>query len=202
MNKNERRELIVDCAKALFVRNGFHNTSVADIISNARIARSTFYAHFADKVDIFNLLVDRLTAILLDAILGINISSARKGSDLDLEIREMTIRLVEELDKNRDLTLLLINAPQGHDNVFDNKVAGFYSGILKGIKSLLVEGMGVGNIRRLEPDIVSYAILGSIKQILLQWFTYRDIDDIYGVIDDIIRFFLYGISKVPVAKQN
>ncbi|HON77837.1 MAG TPA: TetR/AcrR family transcriptional regulator [Spirochaetota bacterium] len=194
MNKADRKNHIIHCAKELFVSKGFHNTSITDIVDQANIARSTFYAHFDNKMDIFSILVDTFSGILLNAILGINISKAEKQRELTDEIKAMTIVLVDAFENNRDLASLLITAPQGHDNNFDRKISEFYSAILQAIRTLLVEGIEGNTIKKLEPDITSYAILGSIKQILIQWLIYEEIENIYEVLDDIIKFHLYGIS--------
>ncbi|HPB81607.1 MAG TPA: TetR/AcrR family transcriptional regulator [Spirochaetota bacterium] len=194
MNKEERKNHIISCAKELFVTKGFHNTSISDIVEHAMIARSTFYAHFDNKMDIFSILVDTFSEILLNAILGINISKAEKQHELADEIKAMTIVLVDAFRENSDLASLLITAPQGHDNKFDKKIAEFYSAILLAIRTLLVEGIEGNTVKKLDPDITSYAILGSIKQILIQWLIYGEIDDIYAVLDDIIKYNLYGIS--------
>ena len=195
MNKNDRKLYIVECAKQLFVENGFHNTSITDIVDKARIARSTFYAHFTSKIEIFSILVESFSGILLEAILGINISKATNRANLSGEIKLMSIELVRALDGNRDLTILLITASQGHDTNFDKIISDFYGGILLAIRQLLVEGIEAGNIRNLNPDIVSFTILGNIKQILIQWLVYGEIDDIYGVLDDVGTFNLHGIAQ-------
>lgn len=195
MNKSERRELIIQSALALFAEKGYYDTSVTDIIEKSRIVRSTFYAHFRNKQDIFQLLVDRFSDILQEAILGINISKADRRDDLVGAIREMSLALVDAIERNRDLTTLLVTAPLGHDNDFDNKINDFYAKILGAIKLLLVEGMRDGTITTLGADIISYAILGNIKQIILQWLIYRDIEDIRSALDDIVRFILHGISR-------
>ena len=194
MNKLERREFIIECAKSVFVEKGFHNSCVADIIQKARIARSTFYAHFTSKFEIFSILVDRFTGILTEAILKINISMAEERRELADEIRIMTMQLIEAIELNTDLTKLLITAPQGHDSNFDRKISEFYSGILVAVRRLLKEGMDDGNIKIMNPEIISYVILGSVKQVLLQWLVYDEVTDVRQVLDDIIRYNLYGIA--------
>ena len=202
MNKRERREHIIDCAKSVFVEKGFHGASVADIIEKARIARSTFYAHFTCKYDIFSILVDSFAATLRDAILAINISRAGSGSDLADEIKTMTLGLIAILEKNADLARLLITAPQGHDSGFDRKIGDFYSGILVAIRQLLDEGTADGNVRAMDPVIISYAILGCVKQVLIQWLVYGEIGDIRAAVDDIIRYNLHGIATRPGSRVD
>lgn len=194
MNKRERRDHIIECAKSVFVEKGFHNSSVADIIERARIARSTFYAHFTCKFDIFAILVETFSDTLRRAILAINISRAGGGSDLAAEIKTMTLDLIAVLEKNADLAKLLITAPQGHDSGFDRKIGDFYSGVLVAIRQLLDEGTADGNVRPLDPGIIAYAILGCVKQVLLQWLVYGEIGDIRAAVDDIIRYNLHGIA--------
>ena len=194
MNKRERRDHIIECAKLIFVEKGFHNSSVADIIEKARIARSTFYAHFTGKDDIFAILVDSFAETLRKSILAINISRAGSGNDLASEIKSMTLDLVGVLEDNADLAKLLITAPQGHGTLFDRKVSDFYSGILRAIRQLLDEGIADGNVTPLDTGIIAYAILGCVKQVLLQWMVYGEIPDIRDALDHIIRYNLHGIA--------
>ncbi len=112
----------------------------------------------------------------------------------------MSVGLVDAIDRNRDLTLLLITAPLGHDDQFDRSVSDFFSKILSAIRQLLVEGMEGRTIRKLDPDIISYVILGSVKQILLQWLVYGEIDDIHAALDDITEYTLFGIAALSPAK--
>jgi AcrR family transcriptional regulator len=47
------REVIVDAARELFSRKGYHNTQVTDIIRFVGMSANTFYAHFKDKKELF-----------------------------------------------------------------------------------------------------------------------------------------------------
>jgi AcrR family transcriptional regulator len=47
------RAAIVDAARALFVEQGFDDTSVDDIANNAQVSKGAIYHHFKDKQEIF-----------------------------------------------------------------------------------------------------------------------------------------------------
>ena len=114
----------------------------------------------------------------------------------------MTVPLTAAIERNRDLTLLLITAPLGHDDAFDRSVSDFFTVILAAIKRLLLEGMEGGTIHAFNADIISYMILGSVKQILLQWLVYGDIGDITTPLDDIIEYTLSGSPRGRIPMRN
>jgi AcrR family transcriptional regulator len=47
------RQLMRDALASLILEKGYDNVTVQDIIDRANIGRSTFYAHFQDKEDLF-----------------------------------------------------------------------------------------------------------------------------------------------------
>jgi AcrR family transcriptional regulator len=47
------RKVIIDAAKELFSKKGYHNTQVNDIIRLVGMSANTFYAHFKDKKELF-----------------------------------------------------------------------------------------------------------------------------------------------------
>ena len=58
MKAEDRKALILDCAKKLFSEHGYHNTQISDIITQAKIARGTIYQYFKNKDDIFITLLE------------------------------------------------------------------------------------------------------------------------------------------------
>lgn len=56
-NKQQKRTSLLDTAFHLFTSRGIHNTSIADIVESAGVAKGTFYLYFKDKYDIRNKLI-------------------------------------------------------------------------------------------------------------------------------------------------
>ena len=61
----EKRERFIDAAWAEFARTGFAETSIANIVKGAGIARGSFYQYFTDKDDLFDYLQDILLKYLV-----------------------------------------------------------------------------------------------------------------------------------------
>ena len=57
MKADERKKVIMECAKRLFSRKGYYSTQISDIIDEAKIARGTVYQYFKNKDDIFITLI-------------------------------------------------------------------------------------------------------------------------------------------------
>ena len=62
--KENKRKDLLNAAFDLFIANGFHNTSIADIVQKAGIAKGTFYLYFKDKTDIRNRLISSKATLL------------------------------------------------------------------------------------------------------------------------------------------
>lgn len=50
--RQDTRQKILQAAAALFAKQGFENTSVAEIVRDADVVKGTFYQHFATKTDL------------------------------------------------------------------------------------------------------------------------------------------------------
>ncbi len=55
----ERKKELVDIAEQLFIKNGYEQTAVSDIVKKAKVAQGTFYYYFKTKEEILDLLTDR-----------------------------------------------------------------------------------------------------------------------------------------------
>lgn len=69
MLKNDRRSLrtrqaLGDALVELMMQKGYDDISIKDIIDHANVGRSTFYAHFMDKDELFSSQLDRLMDLL------------------------------------------------------------------------------------------------------------------------------------------
>src|ERR1035437_6644952 len=54
----QSRQLLLDAARAVFERQGFLRTRVADISKEAKVSHGTFYTYFLSKEEVFKEIVD------------------------------------------------------------------------------------------------------------------------------------------------
>lgn len=174
MEPIERRSQILKHAARLFGDNGYHETSISDIISAAGIARGTFYLYFENKRGIFAELVDGLLDQLMDAIQTVDTAPGAPSARQQL-IDNFT-RVLELFSEQRALLSILLKGAVGLDREFDAKLADFYSRVTDAIESSLALGQQMGFVRSCDTRIAALIGLGAFKEVLNE-LLYRGTDD-------------------------
>ncbi|HRA06299.1 MAG TPA: helix-turn-helix domain-containing protein, partial [Propionicimonas sp.] len=59
MTRAERREQLIDVARALFAERGLEGTSVEEIAAHAGVSKPVVYEHFGGKEGLYAVVVDR-----------------------------------------------------------------------------------------------------------------------------------------------
>ncbi|MBA0125459.1 TetR/AcrR family transcriptional regulator [Haloechinothrix sp. YIM 98757] len=70
MTGTERRQQLLDVAKALFAEKGFEGASIEEIAHRADVSKPVVYEHFGGKEGIYAVVVDRETHLLLDRMVS------------------------------------------------------------------------------------------------------------------------------------
>ncbi|WP_170212091.1 TetR/AcrR family transcriptional regulator [Saccharothrix australiensis] len=70
MTGKERREQLLDVARALFAEKGFEVTSIEEIAHRAGVSKPVVYEHFGGKEGIYAVVVDREMQHLMDHIVN------------------------------------------------------------------------------------------------------------------------------------
>ncbi len=160
-----RREKILKAAERVFGQEGYHNTSITDVIEAAGISRGTFYLYFASKDELFYELVDGFARRLIDSIRVVDPTSANPTVDMLENIRHVVGLLFD----HRDLTKLLLKQAQGVDEKVDLILKNLYGLLHEMVVGALENGAQWGLTRRVNSQIVATAIVGCIKEVLYQY---------------------------------
>ena len=103
--KENKRKDLLNAAFDLFISKGFHNTSIADIVGRAGIAKGTFYLYFKDKTDIRNRLISsKATFLFRDACLRL---AKTDITALDEQFIFLTDDILLALQKDKSLLFFL-----------------------------------------------------------------------------------------------
>jgi AcrR family transcriptional regulator len=164
VESRERRAQILGHAARLFGDRGYHDTSIAEIIAAAGVARGTFYLYFESKRGIFEELLRGLVASILDTIRDVDTSSGAPSARSQL--LDNITRVLSLLADERHMLAILLKSSAGVDKEFDAMLRDFYAEVARAMESSLTRGQEMGLVRRCDTRIAAIVALGAFKEVL------------------------------------
>lgn len=166
MGKVERRQQILNVARDVFARRGYHAAKIEDIVAAASIARGTFYLYFEDKRAIFEEIVDRTIARLGMSIVRVDPHDG--GRTVADQVKEQIRRIVRILLEDRSTTKILLSDALGVDPAFDRKLLSFYDEMSSLLEESLRDGQALGIVREGDVRLMSWLTMGALKEVMFQ----------------------------------
>jgi AcrR family transcriptional regulator len=191
---------LLEAATRLFVTNGYHGTSIADIAEATNLTKGALYSHFVSKSDLLFALIKKWEAQFLDRM--IQVVNAANG-DAMAKLDRMLSFSAAFAGENRELCLLLtlISAElYGSENEFAKELARLYARFAQFLRGIVEEGKAQGLF---DPDLDAFTLANVIiavhDGILLQWHRSRDLLDGKDYVRMGRRVALHGIrpSRLP-----
>lgn len=104
-NKQQKQESLLESAFQLFMKNGFHKTSISDIAERAGVAKGTFYLYFKDKYDLRNHLISHKARLLFSS--AYQALSDSGITDFEEQVVFVIDHILDQFQKNPDLLVLI-----------------------------------------------------------------------------------------------
>ena len=197
MLKEERKKILLRCAKEIFSEKGYYQTSISNIIERAGVARGTFYLYFQSKRDVFNSILDELVKALGEIMKPIDLNSSTPPLEqLRNILRSIAILALEDPDMPR----ILLNRAIGLDKEFDMKLREFYGAVQGKVESALQHGIALGLVRKCNTQMTACCILGCVKEVI-EFISSepKTISQLDRFLDEILTFGLQGILTSRMA---
>ena len=164
MEPRERRAQILGHAARLFGDKGYHDTSIAEIIAAAGVARGTFYLYFESKRGIFEELLGGLVASILDTIKDVDTSPGAPSARSQLV--DNIAAVLGLLADERHMLAILLKSSAGVDREFDAMLRDFYAAVARAMESSITRGQEMGLVRPCDTRIAAIVALGAFKEVL------------------------------------
>ena len=162
--KNQKRQDILNSARALFKDKGFHNAKMEDIAIAAGVGKGTLYEHFKNKQDIF----DEACIEFVDLI----IENIRSICNMDETFNEKLLILFnEKLKMEIEFADMTIDDILSNKNIISEKtvitIIGKISEMYRLISCIIEQGKEEGIIKKdIQSDIMSCVIIGAMNECL------------------------------------
>ena len=193
LQRESRRQQILEAARRCFSREGFHNTTTADIVRESGVSQGTLYLYFATKDDIILALADdRHQAEAYVGALAQSEQDPIEGLTLLLELHGESLVDPQRADARRvgvQGWAEALRNPVVHDNITQN-----IASVRQEIARLLARGQAAGQIRaELDPEAAARMLIAIFQGLSLSA-ALNDDAELTGlgpVIGDMIRNTLF-----------
>jgi AcrR family transcriptional regulator len=186
---------ILRAAEVVFGQKGYDGASIAEICRLAETALGSFYVYFPDKKAAFVELVDslgsRLRAELAMAVQG-------KGDRFEVERAGLRAFFAFAAQHQR-LYRIVGQAEFVDEGVFRRYYEQLAAGYVRGLSS----AMDRGELRKVDPEVLAYALMGMTDFLGMRWVLWEpeaDIERVVDVVLDLLRHGVEGKAVAPVAK--
>lgn len=187
--RRRSRELILAAAVELFGRRGYQKTSMKEIADRADMSVGKVYSCFEGKEEIYRTLLEKY----LGEMHRKGDSSCRlEDPPLD-QLRHRIVAAIEHFKEHIDFLMIYHNeSPM----LLDGTVRREIEHSRRTAEALLAQAMERGDIRRMDPSVLSAALIGSVHDLLHMFADRRDVrrfDDVPGII--------YGLLIEPLLER-
>ena len=162
VRREARRRRLLEAALSLFVEQGFHDTSVEDVVAAARTSKSAFYEHFESKEDCFRVLLEHEGGSLIDAVHA----AARDGADHRERLRLGIAAFVHTCaSRSRVAQLLLVESVGLSPSIEElrHRLHADFAGITES-EVRYAQEHGDPALAGIDPAIYGRAVVGAVNE--------------------------------------
>lgn len=184
------RQHLLESATETFMRLGYLNCSVEDILQEANVSRGTFYAHFKSKKAVFAGVVERSLESRL---------KSTNVSDLDVplvrdRIEASVRRFLDSYWQSRGLSLVIEQVTNSDPAFREIRLAirdSFARRIAKGIRGQQARGIADPTVDPVEAGLAIIGMLTQFAHTELGWRARRPTEE---MVDLLTRIWVRGIG--------
>jgi AcrR family transcriptional regulator len=167
------KDRIIQAALKLFVRQGYHGTSINDIMQKVRVTKAAFYSHFDSKGQLLLRIISEYETRYIDRLMG---AVAEHAADPIGKLHRAISFSADFAVKNPDLCLFL-----DHLTTELKANAGFLPALKKVhdkyrhfLRDIIAEGIEQGLINKeYDPDLTAVTFMAVHQGVLNQWSLHR-----------------------------
>ena len=201
--KETRRQQILDAALRCFSRDGFHNTTTADIVRESGVSQGTLYLYFATKDDVIAALADdrHQGEAMVNALVQSE-QNPVEALSLLMELHGRSLIDPQRIDRRR--VGIQGWAEALRNPVIRASVVGGADAVRREIVALIERGQASGHFRKdVSPDAFARVLIAMFQGMALQtaWGETIAFEAVGRLIRDMIRGALFTEAALAAPSE-
>ena len=192
VEKNNKYHQILEAAVKVFARQGFHQSTVAQIAKEAGVADGTIYLYFKNKDDIlvqfFRFRTKQVFASFREAVDGAETSTDK--------LRKLVRRHLAEFQRDRDGAVVYQVETHQNSRLAEAQIREMSKMYRDLISEIIEQGQQEGAIRKdLYVGLVKRFIIGAVDEVINTWLHAEEEYDLVSMADPLVELFIKGIEQ-------
>ncbi len=158
----DKRKAIIEAAKRIFTKKGFHGATVDEIAAEAGVAKGTVYLYFKSKAELF-----AQVALEVFRGLGEKMRSLVEESPDPVRALERAVDVyLDYIAENKDILRMIMGmGPSIRLALDESHLEEIDQGLMACVRDmaeLLKEGMRRGIVHEGDPELLALAVMGAV----------------------------------------
>ena len=189
----------MEAAETVFSKKGYYESAVDEIVKQSNTSKGSIYFHFPSKESLFLAVMDHLGNRLIRRVEQAIEDHVESSERLETAL----ITTLETLTKHKTIAKLLLIKGYSMGETFSRKRQEVFSRLATLIKVLL-DDISMGNQRReINTEVVAYAWLGAISEVVVQWIENGHPHPVLEALPTLRTLLLKGLNlKVASASEE
>jgi len=191
--KNDKKNQILDAALQIFVKKGYSETRMDDIVQESGMSKGAIYHHYSSKKDLFLELIDYWEVYCFPNILD----KKYKNKSASGKLREIVKDIIVTFKKKKYVFLaeLEIWSLSNHDDVVRNKTKLLYMNLLQLFSNIIQDGIEKKEFKNINVRIAALSIMTSLQGVI--WFSIFENSELSAeeYLTEVMEFIIVGFKK-------
>ena len=191
--KNNSKSLILDSALDVFVKKGYAETRMEDIVKLSGLSKGAIYYHYNSKRDLFLSLIEHWENYSFPDIFN---KDLEKNTSSEI-LRQIVKDIINTFKTNKKVFLAELEfwSLANHDSEVRDKTKQLYVKLLRLFKNIIDNGIKNNEFKKIDLDIGSLSIMTSIQGII--WFSIFEESKLSAeeYLNEVMEFIINGFKK-------
>ena len=189
--KNHKYHQILEAAVKVFARQGFHQSTIAQIAKEAGVADGTIYLYFKNKDDILVQFFSFRAKQVFESFRE-EVDRAETSSD---KLRNLVRRHLAEFQRDRDGAVVYQVETHQNSRLAESQIKEMSKMYRDLISEIVEKGQQEGTIRKdLYVGLVKRFIIGAVDEVINTWLHSNGEYDLVSMADPLVELFITGIG--------
>jgi TetR/AcrR family fatty acid metabolism transcriptional regulator len=190
--KNNKYHLILEAAVKVFSRQGFYQSTVAQIAREAGVADGTIYLYFKNKDDILVQFFSYRTKQVFERFRA---EVNKSDNSLD-KLRNLIRRHLTEFQRDRDMAVVYQVETHQNSRLAEDQIREMSQMYQDLVSEIIETGQQEDSIRKdLYVGLVKRFILGAVDEVINTWLHSDKNYDLVSMADPLVDLFVRGIGS-------